>query len=29
MHTKTVADREERVAHLQRAVPVSVGSEPE
>ena len=29
MHTKTVADREELVAHLQSAVPVSVGSEPE
>jgi hypothetical protein len=29
MHTKTVADREELVAHLQSSVTVSVGSEPE
>jgi putative drug exporter of the RND superfamily len=28
-HTKTVADREELVAHLQSAVTVSVGSEPD
>lgn len=29
MHTKTVAGREELVAHLQSAVTVSVGSEPD
>ena len=28
-HTKTVADREELVSHLQSAVTVSVGSEPD
>lgn len=28
-HTKTVTDREELVAHLSSAVPVSVGSEPD
>jgi RND superfamily putative drug exporter len=29
IHTKTVADREELAAHLQSAVTVSVGSEPD